>query len=219
MNDDQRASSSRADQHAQPPSSCSALRHRPQLPAGPDDAAGAARQSICRLAPASWSLWSGRPAPASRRLLHIAGLLERPDRRRGVPRRRRPAARLDDDRRTAIRRTNIGFVYQYHHLLPEFSAEENVMLPQMIAGHGRRASGRPAPASCSAASGSADRLASPAGPALRRRAAARGDRPRARQRAEDRAGRRADRQSRSGHRRARCSTCSCASPATPASPR
>ena len=42
-------------------------------------------------------------------------------------------------RRTALRRGRIGFVYQYHHLLPEFSAEENVLLPQMIAGVGRTA--------------------------------------------------------------------------------
>ena len=69
-------------------------------------------------------------------LLHIAGLLERPDEGE-VYLDDEASSRLDDDRRTAIRRTNIGFVYQYHHLLPEFSAEENVVLPQMIAGHGR----------------------------------------------------------------------------------
>jgi lipoprotein-releasing system ATP-binding protein len=66
-------------------------------------------------------------------LLHIAGLLERPDdgevRVGGVS-----CAGLTDDRRTAIRRRDMGFVYQYHHLLPEFSALENVVLPQMIAG-------------------------------------------------------------------------------------
>jgi lipoprotein-releasing system ATP-binding protein len=70
-------------------------------------------------------------------LLHIAGLLERPDEGE-VYLDGEACSRLDDDRRTAIRRTNIGFVYQYHHLLPEFSAEENVVLPQMIAGHSRR---------------------------------------------------------------------------------
>jgi lipoprotein-releasing system ATP-binding protein len=69
-------------------------------------------------------------------LLHIAGLLERPDEGE-VYLDGEASSGLDDDRRTAIRRTNIGFVYQYHHLLPEFSAEENVVLPQMIAGHGR----------------------------------------------------------------------------------
>jgi lipoprotein-releasing system ATP-binding protein len=69
-------------------------------------------------------------------LLHIAGLLERPDEGE-VYLDGEACSRLDDDRRTAIRRTNMGFVYQYHHLLPEFSAEENVVLPQMIAGHSR----------------------------------------------------------------------------------
>jgi len=70
-------------------------------------------------------------------LLHIAGLLEK-------------AAGgeiliddvstsgMSDDRRTKLRRSKMGFVYQYHHLLPEFSALENVVLPQMIAGKTRR---------------------------------------------------------------------------------
>jgi lipoprotein-releasing system ATP-binding protein len=43
-------------------------------------------------------------------------------------------AGLPDDRRTAIRRSEIGFVYQFHHLLPEFSALENIMMPQLISG-------------------------------------------------------------------------------------
>ena len=70
-------------------------------------------------------------------LLQIAGLLEKPDGgevRIGADR----CGRLSDDRRTAIRRKTLGFVYQYHHLLPEFSALENVVLPQMIAGRPRR---------------------------------------------------------------------------------
>ena len=46
----------------------------------------------------------------------------------------RPAAGLDDAGRTALRRDRLGFVYQFHHLLPDFSALENVMLPQLVAG-------------------------------------------------------------------------------------
>jgi lipoprotein-releasing system ATP-binding protein len=71
-------------------------------------------------------------------LLHVAGLLEMPDGGE-VTVCGRPCGRLSDGERTAIRRNEIGFVYQFHHLLPEFSAEENVILPQMIAGVSRRA--------------------------------------------------------------------------------
>jgi len=70
-------------------------------------------------------------------LLHIAGLLEHPDSGE-VFIGGEAASTLGDDARTALRRTHIGFVYQFHHLLPEFSALENVVLPQMIAGLGRR---------------------------------------------------------------------------------
>lgn len=66
-------------------------------------------------------------------LLHIAGLLERPtagEVRIGG----KACSNLADDRRTALRRTEIGFVYQFHHLLPEFSAAENIIIPQMIVG-------------------------------------------------------------------------------------
>jgi len=70
-------------------------------------------------------------------LLHIAGLLERPD-SGDVIIDGRNAGRLSDRERTAIRRNSVGFVYQYHHLLPEFSALENVLLPQMIARLPRR---------------------------------------------------------------------------------
>ena len=70
-------------------------------------------------------------------ILHIAGLLERPDGGEvlidGVA-----AGGLSDGERTRLRRAALGFVYQYHHLLPEFSALENVMMPQIIAGTSRR---------------------------------------------------------------------------------
>ena len=66
-------------------------------------------------------------------LLHIAGLLERPD--AGEVSICGESSRIfDDDARTRMRRHNIGFVYQYHHLLPEFSALENILIPQIIAG-------------------------------------------------------------------------------------
>jgi lipoprotein-releasing system ATP-binding protein len=66
-------------------------------------------------------------------LLHVAGLLERPDGGQ-VLIEGRDCGGLPDEHRTMLRRRALGFVYQFHHLLPEFSALENVMLPQMIAG-------------------------------------------------------------------------------------
>lgn len=69
-------------------------------------------------------------------LLHIAGLLEHADGGE-VYLDGEPTAALSDAARTRMRRNSIGFVYQAHHLLPEFSAIENVMLPQMIRGLGR----------------------------------------------------------------------------------
>ncbi|MBV8118376.1 MAG: ABC transporter ATP-binding protein [Alphaproteobacteria bacterium] len=69
-------------------------------------------------------------------LLHVAGLLERPDGGK-VMISGADCGDLSDERRTLLRRSELGFVYQFHHLLPEFSALENVMLPQMIAGVGR----------------------------------------------------------------------------------
>jgi lipoprotein-releasing system ATP-binding protein len=70
-------------------------------------------------------------------LLHTAGLLERPDGgevRLGG----HDCGGMSDNQRTETRRAQLGFVYQFHHLLPEFSALENIMLPQMIAGVARR---------------------------------------------------------------------------------
>jgi lipoprotein-releasing system ATP-binding protein len=69
-------------------------------------------------------------------MLHAAGLLERPN-GGDVFVNSRACGRLSDDARTAIRRNEIGFVYQFHHLLPEFSAIENIMMPQIIRGLGR----------------------------------------------------------------------------------
>lgn len=71
-------------------------------------------------------------------LLHVAGLLEKPD-GGSVAVDGRAAENLDDGERTRLRRETIGFVYQFHHLLPEFSAVENVMIPQMVAGVSRSA--------------------------------------------------------------------------------
>ena len=71
-------------------------------------------------------------------LLHVAGLLERPD--AGAVRiEGRDCGKMSDVERTEVRRAKLGFVYQFHHLLPEFSALENVMVPQMIAGVARGA--------------------------------------------------------------------------------
>jgi len=70
-------------------------------------------------------------------LLHISGLLDTADSGRvvidGVD-----MTRLSDATRTAVRRAQVGFVYQFHHLLPEFTAAENVILPQLANGAGRR---------------------------------------------------------------------------------
>mgnify|MGYP000082090379 CR=1 FL=1 len=66
-------------------------------------------------------------------LLHIAGLLDRPDRGE-VLISGTPCGALDPDQRTMLRRTAVGFVYQFHHLLPEFTAVENVMMPLRIGG-------------------------------------------------------------------------------------
>ena len=93
---------------------------------------------------AELAIWPGQsvalvaPSGAGKStLLHIAGLLEHPDHGE-VYIDGRATAILPDHERTRIRRGEIGFVYQSHHLLPEFSAIENVILPQMIRGLSRR---------------------------------------------------------------------------------
>jgi len=70
-------------------------------------------------------------------LLHVAGLLEKPDSGQ-VLIEGKSAGDQSDAQRTALRGRYLGFVYQYHHLLPEFSALENVMIPQMLLGLGRK---------------------------------------------------------------------------------
>ena len=91
-----------------------------------------------------FALWSGQsvalvaPSGAGKStLLHIAGLLEHPDEGE-VYLSGTPTSTLSDIERTMMRRTDIGFVYQSHRLLPEFSALENVMIPQMVRGLGRK---------------------------------------------------------------------------------
>ncbi len=71
-------------------------------------------------------------------LLHIAGLLDTADAGR-VRLGAEDMTDLGDRRRTRARRADVGFVYQFHHLLPEFSAEENIVLPQLAHGSGRGA--------------------------------------------------------------------------------
>jgi lipoprotein-releasing system ATP-binding protein len=85
-------------------------------------------QSVALVAPSG----SGKST-----LLHIAGLLEHPSSGE-VYIDAVATTQLNDVQRTRIRRTEIGFVYQFHHLLPEFSALENVIMPQMIRGLSRR---------------------------------------------------------------------------------
>ncbi len=84
-------------------------------------------QSVALLAPSG----AGKST-----LLHIAGLLEHPD-HGDVFIEGRATANLPDSERTRIRRNEIGFVYQFHRLLPEFSALENAVMPQMIRGLSR----------------------------------------------------------------------------------
>ena len=100
-------------------------------------------ETLVILSGVTLSLWPGEsvaliaPSGAGKStLLHIAGLLEQPNAGE-VWIGEQATTQLGDAERTAIRRADIGFVYQSHHLLPEFSAIENVMLPQMIYGLGK----------------------------------------------------------------------------------
>jgi lipoprotein-releasing system ATP-binding protein len=93
---------------------------------------------------AEFAVWPGQsvalvaPSGAGKStLLHIAGLLEHPD-AGDVFVDQVATSALSDAERTRIRRTEIGFVYQFHHLLMEFSAIENVIMPQMVRGLPRK---------------------------------------------------------------------------------
>jgi lipoprotein-releasing system ATP-binding protein len=98
------------------------------------------REALEVLRGADLALWPGQsvaliaPSGAGKStLLHLAGLLERPNGGE-IWIGSRPTAHMDDAGRTEMRRVEIGFVYQFHHLLGEFSALENVMMPQLIRG-------------------------------------------------------------------------------------
>ena len=108
---------------------------------------GGGEATVEVLSGAELTLWPGEavalvaPSGAGKStLLHLAGLLETPD-AGDVYIAGQPTRVLADNARTSLRRTHIGFVYQFHHLLPEFSAEENIALPQMIAGLGQAEAG------------------------------------------------------------------------------
>lgn len=70
-------------------------------------------------------------------LLHICGLLEKPDQGK-IEILGRSVNQLNDNQRSLFRQNHLGFVYQYHHLLKDFSALENVMIPQLIAGYSKK---------------------------------------------------------------------------------
>jgi len=76
---------------------------------------------------------TGQSGAGKSTLLQLAGLLEQPD-GGDVRLGGQSCAAMSDEQRTRMRRERLGFVYQFHHLLPEFSARENVMLPQMLGG-------------------------------------------------------------------------------------
>ena len=119
-----------------------ALAGRLDIHASARNTAYANRPILCRFRGkgAELAVWAGQsvalvaPSGAGKStLLHIAGLLEHADGGE-VYIDAVATSHMTDIQRTRIRRADIGFVYQFHHLLPEFSALENVMLPQMIRG-------------------------------------------------------------------------------------
>ena len=106
-----------------------------------------AKPSSSILNGAKLALWAGQsvalvaPSGAGKStLLHIAGLLEHPDEGE-VYMMGTATSALSDLQRTMMRRTDVGFVYQSHRLLPEFTALENVMMPQLVRGLSRKEAG------------------------------------------------------------------------------
>ena len=97
------------------------------------------RGADLELAPGRTVALVGPSGSGKSTLLQIAGLLEHPDEGE-VYLSGQPCNGLSDAERTKRRREVLGFVYQFHHLLPEFNALENVMLPQMLATKSRKAS-------------------------------------------------------------------------------
>ena len=89
------------------------------------------------IAPGQVVALTGPSGAGKSTLLQIAGLLERPDGGE-VKLSGRSCAVMPERERTRARRDMLGFIYQFHHLLPEFSALENVMLPQLIGGTAKR---------------------------------------------------------------------------------
>ena len=89
------------------------------------------------LAPGEIVALVGQSGSGKSSLLHMAGLLEAPTSGE-IYINGKAVSGLPDQERTRIRRDTIGFVYQAHHLLPEFDALENVIMPQMIAGHSHK---------------------------------------------------------------------------------
>lgn len=105
-------------------------------------AQGSAKLSVLQgidlpLMPGTIAALVGPSGTGKSTLLHIAGLLERPSAGEVVIDGRACGA-LGDNERTRLRRERIGFVYQFHHLLPDFTALENVAMPSLIAGSSRR---------------------------------------------------------------------------------
>ena len=135
------------------------------------------RGTDLRIAPGELVGLVGPSGSGKSTLLHTAGLLEQPE-AGDVLLDGADCLKLNENGRTAIRRKKIGFVYQFHHLLPEFNAVDNVAMPLMIAGTAEEGSARQGVVA-SGGNGPRRAPAPPAGPVVRRGTAARRDCPRA----------------------------------------